>query len=218
MEIFVDPVTILQDTPYYVPEGDIITLECVLKLHQSPSHTVGIMKEDDSGARHSMFLSQTRNWTNYVICPTGEITVVEQIRYIFRLNATLDAPGMYYCYYKELKIHIQSNSIEVFVQGKIRHLKVQLHNCYNLLCSYTILYSVTIVLTKQMMLCCSHKCTRVCVCACIHTDIKNIGGFSQKPLLATLPSSLTIRCGTYNVIVNDKSLVASFWIGIITFI
>ena len=44
--------------------------------------------------------------------------------------------------------------------------------------------------------------------AYIHTDGR--GFFLKNPVLSTLPSSqTTIRCGTYPMIVNDKSLVAS---------
>ena len=91
-------VTLAQATPYYVQEGDTIALECVLN-HTAFDHsqlTIGLKKDDD---RTILYVSPTSNDAEHVISENGEIVVVGQTRYIFRLNATLDASGVYYCYY-----------------------------------------------------------------------------------------------------------------------
>ena len=47
---------------------------------------------------------------------------------------------------------------------------------------------------------------------CMNTYVTIYRGFFLKnPFLSTLPSSPTTRCGTYPVIVIDKSLVASLF-------
>ena len=57
---------------------------------------------------------------------------------------------------------------------------------------------------------CMRACMHVCLCACMHTYTPMVGGFFLKNVSSTLPSSQTmISYGTYSVIVNDKSLVAS---------
>lgn len=90
-------VTLAQATPYYVQEGDTIALECVLNhtAFDDSQLTIGLKKEDDIYDR----IINPTNGTEHVISENGEIVVVGQTRYIFRLNATLDASGVYYCYY-----------------------------------------------------------------------------------------------------------------------
>ena len=62
---------------------------------------------------------------------------------------------------------------------------------------------------------CMHLCMNACMYmyACLHTyiHIYDKGFFLTNPVLSHLPSSQTaVRCGTYPVIFNNKSLVASF--------
>ena len=64
-----------------------------------------------------MHVSPTSNDTEHVINENGEIVIVAPTSYIFRLNATLDARGVYYAYYEQSFNYIQSNKIDVIIHG-----------------------------------------------------------------------------------------------------
>ena len=57
-----------------------------------------------------------------------------------------------------------------------------------------------------------HVCRHVYVCMHAYTHTGDRGFFLKNPVLSTLPFSRTvIRCGTYPMIVNNKSVVASLF-------
>ena len=63
------------------------------------------------------------------------------------------------------------------------------------------------------VLACMYACMYMYVCMHAYIHINDWGFFLNNPVISTLPSSqTTIRCGTYPLIVNNNSLVASFQI------
>ena len=87
-------------SPYYIQEGDILTLECVVNdKNCKRSDTVNFRKQNlyDFDIGHSESKSQNR--------------------FSLHLNVTFDTRGIYFCEYRRWPTLTKSSSIEVIVQG-----------------------------------------------------------------------------------------------------
>ena len=107
---------------YYIPEGDIIIIECSVSdtFSDNSVFTVGIKKQEDNLQRHVSYIEFSKH-TNKIIDTFGDVHVefTENSRFTFTFNATTGNGGSYFCYCLERLEYASSNIREVVIQSRL---------------------------------------------------------------------------------------------------